>query len=98
MRSRGRRGRHSSRAAMTELRPETIFRVLQEHGVDFVLIGGMAAAIHGSDLSTGDVDITPEAGRKNLERLSRALAELQARVRVEGEPDGLPFNHDAASL
>jgi hypothetical protein len=34
----------------------------------------------------------------NLARLSAALTELGARIRVEGIPDGLPFSHDAASL
>ena len=81
-----------------EFRPEEILRVLEEHRVRYVLIGGFAAAIHGSPHVTTDVDITPERGRKNLERLSAALSQLHARVRSEASAAGLPFGHDAASL
>jgi hypothetical protein len=74
-----------------------VLEVLHRHGVDFVLIGGFAAVVHGSPLLTTDVDITPEQGRDNLARLSAALTELDARGRAEGaEP--LPFSHDADSL
>ena len=78
--------------------PEEILRILDRHGVRFVVIGGLAATLHGSPHVTTDVDITPERGRKNLERLSAALRELNARVRVEGIPEGLPFGHSAESL
>lgn len=71
---------------------------LAAHRVDYVLIGGMAAVAHGSPFATEDVDITPASGADNLTRLSGALDELDARIRTEGSPDGLPFQHDAASL
>ncbi len=83
---------------MVAFRPERILEVLAEHRVEYVLIGGFAAAIHGSDLVTGDIDITPALSKTNLERLSRALDALGARVRTVDEPDGLPFAHDAGSL
>ena len=72
--------------------------VLERHRVSYVLIGGMAAVAHGSPFPTEDVDITPEPGRSNLARLSAALSDLDARVRVESERDGLPFAPDAESL
>lgn len=76
---------------------DAMLEVLQRHHVHFVLIGGFAANVHGSPLLTSDVDITPEAGRENLSRLSAALTELEARIRAEGvEP--LPFSHDGESL
>lgn len=62
------------------------------------MIGGLAATVHGSPYNTTDIDITPERGAKNLERLSAALRELNARIRVEGEPGGVPFDHDGDSL
>ena len=72
--------------------------VLLRHEVAFVLIGGLAAVAHGSPLPTADVDITPRADRGNLERLSAALRELGAAVRVgEGESPIL-FDHDADSF
>lgn len=83
---------------MPRFDPETILRVLVEHRVDFVLIGGVAATLHGSNLRTGDVDICPRRERTNLERLAAALVELEARVRTEGVPDGLPLDPDGAFL
>ena len=62
------------------------------------MIGGLAAAIHGSDLVTTDVDITPSLGHDNVTRLSDALVELRARIRSADEPEGLPFAHDGESL
>lgn len=78
-------------------RPREILRVLAGHDVDYVLIGGLAATLHGSPHLTQDIDITPERGLENLARLSDALRALDAKVRARGvEP--LPFNHDAVSL
>lgn len=76
---------------------EAILAVLQRHGVECVLIGGFAAVVHGSPIPTNDVDITPRQDRDNFARLSAALTELEARIRVEGQ-DPLPFGHDADSL
>lgn len=79
-------------------RPDAILGVLERHGVRFVVIGGLAATLHGATTVTFDVDVVPEASLGNLERLSAALDELEARVRVEGIEGGLPFEHDARSL
>jgi len=78
--------------------PREILRVLEEHQVRYVLIGGLAATLHGSPHLTQDVDITPERSRENLARLSDALRAMQAKVRVRGVDEPLPFNHDAESL
>ena len=83
---------------MPRFDPEAILRTLFEHEVTFVLVGGVAATLHGSNLRTGDVDICPSRERANLDRLARALIDLEARVRTEGVPDGLPFNPDGAFL
>jgi predicted nucleotidyltransferase len=83
---------------LPELDARAILSVLVEHGVRFVLIGGMAAIVHGSPFPTEDVDLTPEASRENLARLSDALRELDARVRAAELDEALPFNHDATSL
>jgi hypothetical protein len=83
---------------VSDFRPDEILRILQEHRVRFVLIGGLAATLHGAVHPTFDVDITPEPSRANLKQLSAALRALEARVRVEGIAGGLPFEHDAASL
>src|SRR5438105_1328571 len=79
-------------------RPDEILRILIERGVEFVVIGGLAATLHGSELVTFDVDITAERSEENLARLSDALRELDARIWTQPEPEGLRFNHDANSL
>jgi hypothetical protein len=79
-------------------RPAEILRALERHGVEFVVIGGLAAAVQGSPFVTTDIDVAPRHARKNLERLSEALKELGARIRTEAVPEGLPFDHNATSL
>lgn len=71
---------------------------LQRHEVEFILIGGMAAAMHGSPLLTQDIDITPVRTEPNLRRLSDALRELEAKIRAVELDEPLPFSHDARSL
>ena len=51
-----------------------------------MLIGGFAAAVHGSPLPTSDVDVVPARDDANLERLARALQSLNARLRTEAGP------------
>ena len=80
------------------LRARELLATLEAHHVDYIVIGGLAAVLHGSTLSTGDADICPEPSGDNLNRLADALGELKARIRVEGDPDGLEFSVDAASL
>lgn len=81
-----------------EFAPERILAVLAAHQVRYIIIGGYAAALRGSPFATQDVDITPEATRENLAKLSDALRDLDARVRA-AELDGpLPFSHSADSL
>jgi hypothetical protein len=71
-------------------------RALVEHGVRFVLIGGYAAALRGSPMMTGDVDICHARDRGNLERLAAALQSLHARLR--GVPVDVPFLLDGRTL
>lgn len=81
-----------------EFRPDEILRILHTHRVDFVVIGGFAANLHGSPLPTFDIDITPDHDRDNLAKLSAALRELDAKVRAVELDEPLPFSHDAESL
>jgi hypothetical protein len=81
-----------------EFQPERMFQILEEHGVRFVLVGGFAAVIHGSPYVTTDVDLVPESTIENIRRLSAALRAMNARVWTASEPDGIPFDHDAASI
>ncbi len=75
-----------------------ICSVLIEHDVQYVVIGGMAARLHDTGHATVDVDICPSMDDANLDRLAAALVELGARLRVSGDPDGVPFEPHADML
>lgn len=75
-------------------RPEELLATLNDHGVAYVVIGGIAAVLHGSPLRTDDADICPAHTLENLERLAAALAELDARIALPEEPEGVDFPHD----
>lgn len=74
-----------------------LLEVLVRHQVRHVVIGGWAAVVHGSPLPTRDVDVVPDVDQDNLQRLSAALTDLDAKVR-NGDKEPLPFAHDATSL
>ena len=78
--------------------PERLLKTLNRHKVSFVLIGALAARLHGFPRVTADADITPDSERRNLERLSAALRDLKAKVYTESVPEGLPFDCSAAAL
>jgi hypothetical protein len=62
--------------------------VLDRHGVEYLIVGGYAARMHGSTRPTRDVDVTPATTRENLDRLAAALRELDARIRTDAVPEG----------
>lgn len=80
------------------LQPGCLFEVLARHGVEYVLIGGLAAVLHGSSTMTNDADILPSEETSNLEGLSRALHDLDARLRVDADPEGLTFDPHPALI
>jgi hypothetical protein len=79
-----------------EFDPKVALDALTDSAVRFVLIGGLAGNVHGSDSVTTDLDICHARDRINLERLASALRELHARLR--GAPPDVPFLLDAATL
>jgi len=76
--------------------PIVVLRTLVSHGVRFVLIGGYAAAIRGSPVITGDVDVCYARDDENMERLAAALQQLGATLR--GAPPEVLFRLDARTL
>lgn len=66
--------------------PATICRALNDEGVKYVVIGGFAAVVHGSELTTSDVDLVPDRSGSNLEPLARALVMIGARLRTAAGP------------
>jgi hypothetical protein len=79
-----------------EFDPGPALETLVRHGVDFVLIGGLAAIVHGSSYSTFDLDVAYARDRPNVERLAEALRELRATLR--NAPADLPFRLDTETL
>lgn len=80
------------------LQAEALLSVLEDHQVEYVVIGGFAAQVHGASRPTYDIDVTANTTADNLGRLAQALAELRARVRTESVEGGLPFSASADSL
>ena len=78
--------------------PAAMLAVLAEADVRFILIGGMAAVLHGDVGVTVDIDIAPDYELDNLKRLAAALRALGARIRTDDAPHGLPFDCSAQFL
>jgi len=57
---------------------------LDSHGVEYLVIGGMAIRAYGYDRPTADLDLLIDWTPPNRERLAGALADLNARERVAG--------------
>jgi hypothetical protein len=66
--------------------------VLVDYGVEFMVIGGVAARLHDTGHATVDIDICPSPAEKNLERLAEALRSIDTRLRVEGMSEGVAFD------
>jgi hypothetical protein len=62
-----------------------LLRALEDGGVEFVLIGGLAVNAHGVIRSTKVVDICPAPGQDNLSRLAGLLRRLEVRRLGTGE-------------
>src|SRR5439155_2175725 len=73
-----------------------LLQALVSGGVEFIIIGGVAATAHGSAHVTTDLDIVYRRTPENISRLTTALSPLQPYLR--GAPRGLPFHLDAATI
>jgi hypothetical protein len=49
---------------------KTLLRTLSAGGVEFILVGGVAAAVHGSARLTLDVDVVYRRSPDNIDRLA----------------------------
>lgn len=57
---------------------------LDEHEVDFIIVGAYALAVHGFPRATGDIDVLVRATTTNSERVFRALIAFGAPVESHG--------------
>ena len=74
----------------------TLLRVLLQHKVEFVVIGGVAMIANGSNHVTGDMDVCYNRSPSNLAAVAAALTSIHAYLR--GAPKGLPFKADVPTL
>lgn len=54
---------------------------MNEHGVDFIVVGGVCAVLHGAPVTTFDIDLVHGREPGNLTRLLSALDALDAYYR-----------------
>lgn len=72
-----------------------LLRVLLRHGIDFLVVGGVAAQLEGAPILTLDLDVVYDKSPDNLNRLLGALHELEARYR---DPAGRHIEPDMTKL
>jgi hypothetical protein len=73
-----------------------LLKILCAAQVRFVVIGGVAASVHGSAYLTYDLDICYNRAPDNIQRLAKALEPYHPRLR--GVPDDLPFCFDTTTI
>lgn len=71
---------------------QQILQRLSDAQVNFMVIGGLAAIVHGATYVTYDVDLCYDRSRRNVENLCRALQPLRPGLR--DAPANLPFRFD----
>jgi hypothetical protein len=75
---------------------ERLLAALHHGGVDFVIVGGVAATIHGSSRLTADLDVVYARTDENIRATVHALESLSPYLR--GAPPGLPFRFDFETI
>src|SRR5437762_10051462 len=75
---------------------KSLLSSLESNHVQFVIIGGVDATLHGAARVTFDLDIVYERTPENLNKLVDALSPFEPYLR--GAPLGLPFKFDAETL
>jgi hypothetical protein len=71
-------------------------KLLGQFDVQLVIVGGVAATLHGSEVPTSDLHVCYARSPENLEKLAEALQSVNAQLR--NAPEGLPFILDAETL
>jgi hypothetical protein len=79
---------------LVQFRP--LLQRLNDHGVEFVIIGGVAAVLHGSPTTTLDLDVCAPMTDENLSRIHRAVRDIHPRFRMR--PDKMPVPDDPERL
>jgi len=83
-------------SAWPQFTPRAILQLLTAKGIDYVLVGGYAAVLHGSPRVTRDLDVCYATDEANLAALGAVLLDLNARL--FGMEDDVPFVPDERTL
>lgn len=63
-----------------------IIEKLNQHNVDYIVVGGLATVLHGYNRLTGDIDIIINLSEQNILNAIRALSELDYQPRIPVNP------------
>jgi len=80
------------------LQAAELLRLLDGHAVRYVIVGGLAATVHGATRVTFDIDLVPEWTDENLDRLASALRDADAELHAPDSRSHVAFPIDARSL
>ena len=83
---------------MESFDPLRVAAAFRSHGVDYVLVGGVATAVHGAPMEPDDIDILLPADEDNVTRVGLALLELGAHPLQTGEEHRSTFSTTAGRL
>ena len=78
---------------MTPQSYQRILELLDQHSVEFIVVGGVAAVIQGAPITTFDIDMLVKLDDANAEKLVGVLTELEARFREQPRA-GAPSKED----
>ncbi|MEO6390877.1 MAG: hypothetical protein ABIP75_03435 [Pyrinomonadaceae bacterium] len=73
-----------------------LIKVLVSSGVEFIIVGGAAAIVHGAARLTEDLDVVYRRNDQNTARLIVALESHSPYLR--GAPPGLPFRWEPSTI
>lgn len=72
----------------------SLLKRLNDSGVEYVLIGGLAAIVHGGSIVTDDVDVCTSFDDENMPKILYALRDVNPTHRMR--PDKMRLAEDAA--
>jgi predicted nucleotidyltransferase len=82
---------------MPERRLIATLRALDDGGVEFILVGGLAAVLQGAPIDTFDIDVVHSRDVANIARLRPVLETLDAVFRIQPERRLKPNSSHLAS-
>ena len=59
-----------------------VLQTLSQEGIDFIIVGGVAARLHGSTRLTQDLDIVPRLETESWKKLIGVISQLNTQPRI----------------